>query len=57
MAGGLILVLGLGLDSDVSPVGKFIASGMHGGTIFIRGKLTEKQVGKGMRMRKLAKNN
>ncbi|MDK2897593.1 MAG: hypothetical protein PWP04_1713 [Candidatus Atribacteria bacterium] len=48
MAGGLILVLGLGLDKGCSPVGKFIASGMHGGTIFIRGKLTEKQVGKGI---------
>jgi len=54
MAGGLILVLGLGLDSDVSPVGKFIASGMHGGTIFIRGKLTEKQVGKGIGMEKVS---
>lgn len=48
MAGGLILILGLGLDKGCSPVGKFIASGMHGGTIFIRGKLTEKQVGKGI---------
>jgi len=35
MAGGLILVLGLGLDDGISPVGKFIASGMHGGTILL----------------------
>lgn len=54
MAGGLILVLGLELDNDVSPVGKFIASGMHGGTIFIRGKLTEKQVGKGIGIEKVS---
>ncbi len=36
LAGGLIIVLGLG--SDEIPVGNFTGTGMHGGTIFIRCK-------------------
>ncbi len=48
MAGGLIMVLGLGLKSDYSPVGKFIASGMHGGKMFIRGKFIPEQAGPGI---------
>ncbi len=36
LAGGLIVVLGL--DSDVIPVGNFTGTGMHGGSIFIRCK-------------------
>ncbi|MDR0821726.1 MAG: glutamate synthase [Oscillospiraceae bacterium] len=35
-AGGIILLLGLDTPSDVSPVGGFPATGMHGGKIFIR---------------------
>jgi len=34
LAGGLIVVLGLG--SDTLPVGNFTGTGMHGGSIFIR---------------------
>jgi glutamate synthase domain-containing protein 3 len=34
LAGGLIVVLGLGADSI--PVGNFTGTGMHGGKIFIR---------------------
>lgn len=34
MAGGLVIVLGLGKDQ--LPVGDFVATGMHGGKIFIR---------------------
>ncbi len=36
LAGGLIVVLGLG--SDEVPVGNFTGTGMHGGSIFIRCK-------------------
>ncbi len=36
MAGGLAIVLGLGTDK--LPVGDFVGTGMHGGTIFIRTK-------------------
>jgi glutamate synthase domain-containing protein 3 len=35
LAGGLIVVLGIGLEEDV-PVGNFTGTGMHGGKIFIR---------------------
>lgn len=48
MAGGLIVVLGLTTPPGRSPVGKFIASGMHGGAIFIRGKVDASQVGPGI---------
>ncbi len=34
LAGGLIVVLGLGCDS--TPVGNFTGTGMHGGKIFVR---------------------
>ncbi|NLJ39126.1 MAG: hypothetical protein GX432_10245 [Candidatus Atribacteria bacterium] len=48
MAGGLIVVLGLGYESSCSPVGKFIASGMHGGKMFIRGRFQPEQAGPGI---------
>lgn len=35
LAGGLIVVLGIGLD-DTPPVGNFAGTGMHGGEILIR---------------------
>jgi glutamate synthase domain-containing protein 3 len=44
MAGGVMVVLGLG--NQRSPVGNYVATGMHGGVIFIRGKIEEAQVGK-----------
>ena len=40
MAGGLIVVLGIGADSV--PVGNFTGTGMHGGRIFIR---TDRELG------------
>ena len=46
MAGGVIIVLGMGLESDKSPVGDYVGTGMHGGTIYIRGKVEESQLGK-----------
>ena len=48
MAGGLIVVLGLGFETNCSPVGKFIASGMHGGKMFIRGQFQPEQAGPGI---------
>ena len=38
LAGGIIIVLGLGSD-DGAPVGNFTGTGMHGGTIFIRASI------------------
>lgn len=39
LAGGYIIVLGL--LSDACPISNFCAAGMHGGKIFIRGKLPQ----------------
>lgn len=48
MAGGLIVVLGLRTPQGKSPVGHFVASGMHGGKIFVREFLSPSQVGAGI---------
>lgn len=50
MAGGLIVVLGLRTLPEKSPVGNFLASGMHGGAIFVRGRVVPTQVGPGIGM-------
>ncbi len=44
MAGGTILVLGLG---GGAPVGRSLGAGMHGGRIFVRGKVGPEQLGPG----------
>jgi len=46
MAGGLLVVLGIGLKSRFNIVGDFVGTGMHGGSIFIRGKIDERCLGK-----------
>lgn len=48
MAGGTILVLGLGCEH--SPVGMRIGAGMHGGRIYICGRVLEHQLGPGARL-------
>jgi len=44
MAGGLLVVLGLDCGDEL--VGDFVGTGMHGGSIFIRGYLDERTLGK-----------
>ena len=44
MAGGLLVVLGLH-SSAVSPVGEWVGTGMHGGEIYVRGKVKPYQLG------------
>ena len=46
MAGGILIVLGLNIPQDKSPVGDYVGTGMHGGTIYIRGHVAEDQLGK-----------
>ncbi len=50
MAGGTIVVLGLDNnmdnDADVSVAGNFIGTGMHGGVMYLRGKIHDDQLGK-----------
>lgn len=50
MAGGLIVVLGLERQKPVE--GNFIASGMHGGKIFIRGEVNQRFLGAGIKVEK-----
>ena len=46
MAGGVVVVLGLNGSSKASPcTAGFIGTGMHGGTIYIRGRVEEWQLG------------
>lgn len=44
MAGGIMVLLGLGCGKNI--VGNYLGTGMHGGTMYIRGKLNEAQIGR-----------
>lgn len=44
MAGGIVAVLNRE-DRDGSPVGRFCGTGMHGGVIFVRGEVDDRQLG------------
>ena len=45
MAGGRIVVLGLGLAENEQSAGRFFGTGMHGGIMYIRGKVNEGLMG------------
>lgn len=46
MAGGCLILLGASGGTNGSVVGDYCASGMHGGTIYIRGKVEEHKLGR-----------
>jgi NADPH-dependent glutamate synthase beta subunit-like oxidoreductase/glutamate synthase domain-containing protein 3/ferredoxin len=46
MAGGRVVVLNLG-DREESPVGSSVGTGIHGGAIYLRGKIEKHQLGIG----------
>lgn len=47
MAGGILILLGMGSKSDKrAVVGDYCATGMHGGTIYVRGEIDESILGK-----------
>lgn len=46
MAGGRIVVLGLGLMDGEYAAGRFFGTGMHGGKMYIRGKVNEALMGR-----------
>jgi glutamate synthase domain-containing protein 3 len=46
MAGGRVVVLGLGLKDGEKAAGKFCGTGMHGGKMYIRGEVTEALMGR-----------
>lgn len=57
MAGGLLIVLGLKNNKDRPIVGNYVGTGMHGGTIFIRGDVRDYQLGKEVKLFKLDKDD
>jgi len=47
MAGGILILLGLYSEESNSPiVGSYVGTGMHGGVIYLRGRINEYQLGK-----------
>ena len=46
LAGGVLVLLGLDSGGDRPMVGDYLGTGMHGGTIYIRGDVNEKYCGK-----------
>lgn len=46
MAGGVLVLLGLNLKEGESHKARFIGTGMHGGAIYLRGKVEQYQLGK-----------
>ncbi|MDD5038785.1 MAG: hypothetical protein PHN78_05655 [Dehalococcoidales bacterium] len=46
MAGGVIILLGLNLDNVEAHQSRYVGTGMHGGVIYLRGKINENQLGK-----------
>jgi glutamate synthase domain-containing protein 3 len=56
MAGGRVVVLGLDTGGE-NVVGNYVASGMHGGKIYIRGGLSQKQLGIGAKIDKMTEED
>lgn len=46
MAGGILVVLGLGLRDEEDIVGDYCGTGMHGGVMYVRGQIPEYNLGK-----------
>jgi glutamate synthase domain-containing protein 3 len=57
MAGGLIIILGLNKEDGVPLVGSYVGTGMHGGRIYIRGKVEEYRLGKEINLFALAQDD
>ncbi len=57
MAGGIVIVLGLGKGRPVSQKAKHIGTGMHGGVIYIRGDLDEHSLGSGVSRQPLTEDD
>jgi glutamate synthase domain-containing protein 3 len=48
MAGGVMVLLGIGCEGG-PVVGSYVGTGMHGGTLYVRGEVTDSQLGKEVR--------
>lgn len=54
MAGGVIVVLGLGLTEHEEIVGSYCGTGMHGGVMYIRGEVDDYKLGKEVKVVELS---
>jgi glutamate synthase domain-containing protein 3 len=57
MAGGVLILLGLGLKEGEGHKANFIGTGMHGGAIYIRGHVEEFQLGREVGVAELDEND
>jgi glutamate synthase domain-containing protein 3 len=57
MAGGILILLGLNLGEGEYHRAKFIGTGMHGGVIYLKGKVNDYQLGKEVGMAPLAEKD
>ncbi len=57
MAGGVLVLLGLNLKEGENHRAKFIGTGMHGGVIYLRGKVEDYQLGKEIGVAELDEND
>jgi glutamate synthase domain-containing protein 3 len=57
MAGGILLVLGLNLARNERHSTNFIGTGMHGGTIYLRGAIESHQLGREVGVAELQEND
>ena len=57
MAGGIIILLGIGVAKEDQLTGKYFGTGMHGGVIYINGTLPEDKLGKEVKKVELDNND
>jgi len=57
MAGGIIVLLGLEKRAGQPVAGDYLGTGMHGGTMFVRGEVDDRRVGKEVGIEKLNDND
>lgn len=57
MAGGILVVLGLDLAEGEYHRANFVGTGMHGGVIYLRGKINDYQLGKEVGVAELDEND
>lgn len=58
MAGGIMILLGLNANGNGKPlVGSWVGTGMHGGVIYLRGKVEQHQLGKEVGVQELTEED
>jgi glutamate synthase domain-containing protein 3 len=57
MAGGIVVVLGLTLNGENCHRASFVGTGMHGGVIYLRGRINEHQLGKEVGVSRLTRKD